>query len=107
MDLCADLCQRLGRRLGRLLWDERAHTPWLDSDDPVRYPPLGQVAVAASPRTPVRVWLAGLSPTQSMAAARMALLGCPALVIGQTAYDADLQLGTLADTWRLQRPNCS
>ena len=34
----------------------------------------------------------------------MTLFGCPAQVIGQTAYDADLQLGALADTLAIAAP---
>ena len=66
------------------------------SDEPTSYPPLGQVAVAASPRGHVRVWVAGLTATQSLVAAEEALAGSPAQIVGQTLHSADLQVGRLS-----------
>jgi hypothetical protein len=91
-----ELLQGLGGRLRRTLWQEGDGAPFVLSDEPTSYPPLGQVAVAASPRPPVRVWLGGLTATQSLAAAQEALRGAPAQVVGQTLHSADLQVGHLA-----------
>lgn len=95
--VAVSLCRQMGDRLGRLLVDVAAASPLLDSPDPVRFPPLSHVAVAASPRPHVRVWVAGLSPTQSMAAAYEALCSAPAHVIGSTALDADLNVTELTN----------
>lgn len=103
-DLGAEVCRRLGERLGRTLWHEREGAPLLFSDDPVGAPPLSQLTMVASPRPPVRVWLAGLSPSQSMAAARSALASGPANLVGVTAYTAALQLGPLTDSLALAAP---
>ncbi|MCS6828689.1 MAG: glutamate mutase L [Caldilinea sp.] len=92
-----NLCCQMGDRLGRLLVDATTAFPLIDSPDPVRFPPLSHVAVAASPRPPVRVWVAGLSSTQSMAAAHAALCSAPAQAIGSTTLDADLNVTELAN----------
>ncbi|MBK8047071.1 MAG: glutamate mutase L [Anaerolineales bacterium] len=100
----AELLQRMSVRLHRVLWSERDRSPLIASDDRVRYPPLSQVAVAASPRSHVRVWLAGLAANGSLAAAQNALSACPAQIIGVTAYSANLQIGELADTLAMATP---
>ena len=102
-DLAGELLRQMGQRLHRTLWHSRERMPITTSEDPVRQPPLGQVVVTASPRPHVRVWLAGLTPTQSMAAALDAMVGSPAQVIGQTAYMADLQVGPLTDSLGARR----
>ena len=90
------LLQHLGDRLHRTLWNGDEGAPFVLSDEPTSYPPLGQIAVVASPRGHVRVWLAGLTATQSLAAAEEALGGGPAQIVGQTLHSADLQVGRLA-----------
>jgi hypothetical protein len=91
-----DLLEQLGSRLHRTLWNGKDAVPLTLSDEPTSYPPLAQVAAVASPRTHVRVWLAGLTSTQSLAAAREALGSCPAEIVGETLHSADLQIGALA-----------
>jgi hypothetical protein len=90
-----ELLQQMERRLHRPLWSADA-MPLIASEETVSFPPLGQVAVAASPHGYVRTWLAGLTATQSIAAAREALAGGPAQVVGVTLHSADLQVGSLA-----------
>jgi len=90
-----DLLQRLGNRLHRTLWSEHEGMPLILSDEPAAFPPLGQVAVAASPRGAVRVWVAGLTATQSLAAAEAALSSGPAVIVGATRHTAGLQVGAL------------
>jgi hypothetical protein len=90
-----ELLQQLGGRLHRTLWQPEEGAPFVLSDEPTSFPPLGQVAVVASPRPQVRVWLAGLTATQSLAAAEEALGGSPAEVVGRTLHSADLQVGRL------------
>jgi hypothetical protein len=93
-----ELLQQMERRLHRPLWSAADAMPWTGGDEPVRLPPLGQVAVTASPQGPVRLWLAGLTRTRSIAAAEEALAACPAAVVGVTLHSADLQVGALADS---------
>jgi hypothetical protein len=92
------LLQQLGGRLHRTLWQEDSQAPFVLSDEPTTHPPLDQVAVVASPQPEVRVWVAGLTATQSLAAAAAALMGSPSQIVGQTLHSADLQVGTLAAT---------
>ena len=92
----ASTCRRLGARLGRQFWDEANDAPLLQSDDPMRLPPFEQVAVVASPRPPVRVWLAGLSDGISLAVARQALISSPAQLVGSTCLTVDANSGQLA-----------
>jgi hypothetical protein len=94
----ADLCRQIGERIGRVLLDESTAAPFFTSDDAVRFPPLDHVAVAASPCPHVRVWIAGLSLTQSMAAAYDALCSSPAHVIGYTVLGADINTTALTET---------
>ncbi len=101
----AALCRHIGERIGRVLFDDETGAPLLHSDDAVRYPPLEHVTVAASPRPHVRVWIAGLSPTQSMAAAYEALSSSPAHVIGYTVYAADISTTQLTDTLLTTAPD--
>ena len=101
----AELCRHIGARIGRVLFDDEASAPLLHSDDAVRYPPLEHVTVAASPRPHVRVWIAGLSPTQSMAAAYDALSSSPAHVIGYTVYGADISTTQLTDALLTTAPD--
>jgi hypothetical protein len=91
-----ELLQHLGDRLHRTLWNSDEGAPFVLSDEPTSYPPLGQIAAVASPSGQVRVWLAGLTATQSLAAAEEALAGGPAQIVGQTLHSADLQVGRLA-----------
>jgi len=94
-ELAGELLTRMGQRLHRTLWQAHERMPLVASDDPIREPPLGQIAVSASPLPHTRVWLAGLTATQSMNAAREALTSSPAHVSGQTVYTADLQVSEL------------
>lgn len=95
--LALELCRQMGERIGRTLVDVADETPLVLSDDAIRFPPLQHIAVAASPRPHVRVWIAGLSMTQSMTAAYDALCGSPAHVIGYTVLGADANTTALAD----------
>lgn len=99
-----DLLRQLERRLHRPLWAADA-MPLIASDEPVSLPPLGQVAIAASPQGTVRTWLAGLTATQSIAAGREALAGSPAQVIGVTLHSADLQVSALAASLDQAQPD--
>ena len=100
-----DLCRRLGESIDRSLVDEAALTPLITSEESGRVPPLEHVTVAASPRPHVRVWIAGLSLTQSMDAARDALTGCPAHIIGYTVLAADVNTTGLTDTMTVTMPD--
>ena len=100
-----DLLQQLERRLHRPLWSAADATPFVVSDDPVGLPPLGQVAVTASPQPHVRAWLGGLTRTQSAAAAEEALRSSPAQVVGLTLHNADLQVAALADSFAKAKPD--
>jgi hypothetical protein len=94
----ADILREIGARIDRTLVDETTATPFLESEDAVRFPPVSHVAIAASPCPHVRVWIAGLSLTQSMAAAYEALCSSPAHVIGYTVLSAEMNVTALTDT---------
>ena len=97
IESAAALLRRMGQRLSRDLWDERTSAPLLFSEDNVRRPPLAHVAIAASPRPRVRIWLAGLSSSQSIDSLRTALVSSPAEVAGTTLFRADLDTAELTD----------
>lgn len=98
-------CQRLGRRLGRKLWDDGLDAPFLQSEDPVAYPPLDQVLAASSPRALLRVWVAGLSRAGGMAVAEAAVTAAPARVVGATMLTATVNGKRLADQLSGARPD--
>ena len=93
----ADTCRRLGGRLGRRLWDEARDEPLLQSEDALQFPPVDQVAVIASPRPHLRVWLAGLSVGVSLMAAHQALAAGPVQVVGTSCLTVELSSGQLAN----------
>jgi hypothetical protein len=101
----AIVCRRLGARLGRPLWDEAADAPFIASKDPLRYPPVDQVLAASTPRDLLRVWIAGLSPQDSIAAARAAANAAPARIVGATALDATIDVAELARRFSADRPD--
>ncbi len=92
----AETCRRLGVRLGRRLWDETQDEPLLQSTDVTRCPAFEQVAVVASPRPHVRVWLAGLSQGLSLAVAQQAVASSPAQLAGVTSLTVETNATQLA-----------
>lgn len=85
-DQLAAVIHRLGTRLGRPLWNRAQQAPLTGSSDPIREPPLLHVTGAIAPDAPLRVWLAGLSPSLSIPAARRALTSLPTEVAGVTIF---------------------
>lgn len=104
-DQVANLCRQLGNRLGRRLWDERNHIPLLTSSDPTRHPPLAQLALTISPRPPLRVWIAGLTPTYSIEAGRLVVMGGAAQVVGQSYLAVDTNVEQLSQMLLQQQPD--
>jgi hypothetical protein len=104
-DQVANLCRQLGTRLGRRLWDERNIFPLLTSSDPTRHPPLAQLALTLSPRPPLRVWMAGLTPTYSIEAGRLVVMGSAAQVVGQSSLTVDTNVEQLSQLLLQQRPD--
>lgn len=98
------ICRQLGDELGRVLWDEANSQPFLQSADPIRYPPIEHISVAVSPRTRMRVWLAGLTLGESLETARLALASAPLELIGVTHLTADLDSRQLATELTERQP---
>jgi hypothetical protein len=101
----AVVLRRLGHRLGRRLWDEKAFAPLIASDDSVRGPPLDQVLATSTPRDLLRVWIAGLSQEESVAAARSAVSAAPARIVGASVFNAALDVADLAHAFSANRPD--
>ncbi len=100
-----ELIRRLGDPLGCRLWDTERGQPWLQSDDPIRFPPLEQVAVAASLANRPRVHLVSLTGHVSGAAALEALAESPAQLVGHTNLSPGLTVASLAQTLTVTRPD--
>lgn len=96
--LSAELCLQLGTRIGRQLVDAPGLAPFQADDDAVHSPPIEHVAVVASPSPQLRVWIAGLSLGQSMAATYEALCSSPARLIGHTVLGPAIQVTALAES---------
>ncbi len=101
----AETCRRLGARLGSVLWDEELSMPFMRSINPVRYPPVQQVSATVSARGPVRVFLAVLTQNLTGAAVRAAVAASPAVVVGEVAYDVELEVGHLATMLTNSQPD--
>ncbi len=91
----ATICRKLGDRLDRALWHEERNTPFVQSPDPIIFPPLEHFAVGVSPRLRLRVWLAGLSH-ESLGAAREALGSAPLHLSGLTQLNVNITAARLA-----------
>ncbi|GIV76334.1 MAG: hypothetical protein KatS3mg050_0728 [Litorilinea sp.] len=100
-----ELIQRLGEPLGCRLWDAERGQPWLHSDDPIRFPPLEQVAIAASLADHPRVHLISLTGHVSGAAALEALAESPAQLVGHTSLSPDLTSASLSQALAATRPD--
>ncbi len=85
----AEACRRLGQQLGCVLWDEELNTPYMRSITPLHFPPVQQVGVTLSARTPARVLLVGLTQGMSLAAGRSALAASPCVVLDALPHDTE------------------
>lgn len=101
----AETCRRLGGRLGSVLWDEELSMPFMRSINPVRYPPVQQVAATVSARGPVRTFLAVLTQNLTGAAVRAAIAASPATVVGEVVYDVELEVSHLATMLTNSQPD--
>ncbi|MEZ4675612.1 MAG: glutamate mutase L [Caldilineaceae bacterium] len=91
----AMICRALGDRLERALWDEENNSPFIQSPDPLIFPPLEHFTVAVSPRARMRIWLVGMS-NESLTVTRSALASAPLQVSGITMLTSALKSSTLA-----------
>lgn len=90
----ADVCRRMGERLNRPLWS-KTHQPYLVDPSPALGLALGHVVAVADPIPPLRVWVAGVSTGQSLAAAQEALSGAfcePVAIYAMSALGTPTQL---------------
>lgn len=100
-----ELCQELEVQQGRHIWDQTAQAPFTSSPDPLRYPPIGQVFGAASPRPRLRVWLAGISRGYSLNSAELAVRSGPADVAGRTQLGQPLSESALGNQLSREQPD--
>lgn len=75
-----DLCQAAENSLGRRVWNAETETPYHQSEDPLRFPPISHIFVASSPWPRLRVFLAGISRSYSLHAAHLAVQSSPAQI---------------------------
>lgn len=76
-DRLIQTCQQLGRQLGHTLWDVARDRPVLDDPEPALGLAVGHVVAVADPLPPLRIWIAGLSAGESLAAAQEAITAAP------------------------------
>jgi hypothetical protein len=105
LDQIAEACRRLGRRLGCVLWDEDEGQPFMRALDPIRYPPIEQVVAAVSPRTLLRVYIAGITRSLSLKALQQALLSAPVQIVGGLVYTANTSVDHVAHDLVEQQPD--
>jgi hypothetical protein len=101
-DRMVQACRQLGQRVGRPLWRKDGRGPYLQDAEPALGLALDQVVMVADPLPPLRVWLAGLSTGESLAAAQEALAGAycePVALYRLAAHEDDARLALdLADS---------
>lgn len=102
--LVAQVCQRLGDQLGRTVWDAQQNAPWTHSADPVREPPITGIFATLGLRSPLRVWLAGLSQERSLAVARRAVRQIPATICGTTCLERQIDVTALNQSLLAAQP---
>lgn len=100
----AEVCRGLGDDLRRAIWNEDENAPFLQSPNPIAYPPLEHFSAAVSPRPRMRVWLAGLTLGESLETARLALASAPLQLVGVTRLTADLDGNQLASRLLAEQP---
>lgn len=91
----AQLCQRMGGQMGRTLWDASQNAPFWRSADPVREPPITGVFATLGLRSPLRIWLAGLSQERSLAVARQAVQRSLVTICGTTCMESQIDVNAL------------
>lgn len=99
------ITKKMGLQLGRRLWDHQESRPLFQSDTPVRTPPLLYVVTAATPRPVLKVWLMGLDPEHSLAAAASAMAASPARIIGRTALSPSTSGSNIGSILTTAQPN--
>jgi hypothetical protein len=101
-DRLVQASQQLGKRVGRPLWRRDGRGPYLHDPEPALGLALDQVVAVADPLPPLRVWVAGVSVGESLAAAQEALTGAfcqPVALYRMTAHEDDFRLALdLADS---------
>ncbi|RME54121.1 MAG: hypothetical protein D6790_17055 [Caldilineae bacterium] len=90
------VCRQLGEQLGRPLWDEEAQRPYMEDPEPALGLHVGQVAVAAQPLPPLRVWMAALSELESLAALQEALSTALSQPVGHCTLEEERRPDALA-----------
>lgn len=103
--LIASACRRLGRRLGCTLWNEQINEPLVASDDALRIPPLAHVSIGLLLKPALRTWLAGVTPSVSLATLERAVTGAPVQIVGRTVLTSNLSSTTLAAALAHARPD--
>ena len=101
------LCQELGADLGRPLWDESGQGPLLQAGPPSLGLDLDYVLALITPLPPLRVWLAGLSQGESLAAGREALSGAMVRVVAQQRMAHGTTLQELAQELARHQPDAA
>lgn len=98
------MCRHFGRRIQRRLWHRDRAAPFTVSPNPVAHPPLQHVVIAASPRPPLRVWIAGITEHNSLAAGVGALEASQVDVVGRTSLGSESEALSLAHDLNASRP---
>ena len=92
----ATACTRLGERIERQLWNVERYRPALNLVADSHLPTLDAVTAAVDPRPPMRVWIASVSETVSLSAAKDAVSSIPSSIVGETILDNLLTAEKLA-----------
>lgn len=101
----AQAITRLGNRLGIGLWDAQQQRPRQQSSDPALADGVGQVVAVADVLPPLRVWLAGLTSGESLAAGEAALAGALAELVAVCRPGPHAPVSGLAAELEALRPD--
>lgn len=99
------VARQLGEQFGRTLWDDVGERPYIEDPEPALGLHLGHVAVAAQPLPPLRIWVAGLSELESLAAVEDALSTALCQPVGRISFRSPHSPGTVADMLQASAPD--
>src|SRR5690606_26689792 len=92
----AQAAEALGQTLRRPLWITPGVGPYLQDPEPALGLALGHIVAIADPLPPLRIWIAGLSGGETLAAAQAAIAAAPGEAIALYRLDVQNNPGALS-----------
>lgn len=101
----ARLSTLLGNQLGRPLWDAGLNQPYQEEEASRLGLSLDHVSIVVNPLPPMRVWLAGLSTGESLAAGSEAVGRAPTTIVAAFCLEHGVSAAEIAAELQESRPD--